>query len=100
MGNSLQDAIFCNLFDTKGLSLQVFPRPRRRPPLKSLSAASYRQFNCASEDLESSPMLIMAPTCSSERNKQTLLISDLNNRRSIVKSVSWLKKPLMCLVSK
>jgi len=49
--------------------------------LKSLSAANYRQFNCASEDLESGPMLIMAPTCSSERNKQTLLISDLNNRK-------------------
>jgi len=65
----------------KGLTLQVFPRPRRRPPLKSLSAIRYRPFNSASEDLESSPMLIMSPTSSSERNKQTMLISDLNNRK-------------------
>ena len=64
-----------------GLTLQVFPRPRRRPPLKSLRAIKYRPFNSASEDLESSPMLIMSPTSSSERNKQTMLISDLNNRK-------------------
>merc|ERR1712126_541640 len=64
-----------------GLTLQVFPRPRRRPPLKSLSAIKYRPFNSASEDLESSPMLIMSPTSSSERNKQTMLISDLNSKK-------------------
>ena len=68
-------------FSISGLTLQVFPRPRRRPPLKSLSAIKYRPFNSASEDLESSPMLIMSPTSSSERNKQTMLISDLNNRK-------------------
>jgi hypothetical protein len=65
----------------KGFTLEVFPRSRRRPPLKSLSAISYRPFDSASEDLESSPMLIMSPTSSSERNKQTVLISDLNNRK-------------------
>jgi len=60
----------------------VFPRSRRRPPLKSLSAINYRPFNSElSEDLESSPMLIMSPTSSSERNKQTMLISDLNHRK-------------------
>jgi len=63
-------------------TLEVFPRSRRRPPLKSLSAINYRPFNSElSEDLESSPMLIMSPTSSSERNKQTVLISDLNNRK-------------------
>ena len=72
---------YIDFFSISGLTLQVFPRPRRRPPLKSLSAIKYRPFNSASEDLESSPMLIMSPTSSSERNKQTMLISDLNNRK-------------------
>ena len=57
----------------------MFPRSRRRPPLRSLTAINYRHFS-ASEDQESDSMLIMSPTSSSERNKQTMLISDLNHR--------------------
>merc|ERR1711936_1081598 len=64
----------------KGFTIKVFPRSRRRPPLRSLTAINYRKFS-ASEDLESSSMLIMSPTSSSERNKQTMLISDLNHRK-------------------
>ena len=63
-----------------GFTLQVFPRSRRRPPLRSLTAIDYRQFS-ASENQEVDSMLIMSPTSSSERNKQTVLISDLNNRK-------------------
>merc|ERR1711878_66435 len=63
-----------------GFTIKVFPRSRRRPPLRSSIAINYRQFS-ASEELESSSMLIMSPTSSSERNKQTMLISDLNNRK-------------------
>ena len=58
----------------------MFPRSRRRPPLRSLTAISNRQFS-ASENQEAGSMLIMSPTSSSERNKQTMLISDLNNRK-------------------
>merc|ERR1712110_70123 len=72
--------IFNNVFEGKGYILQVFPRSRRRPPLTSLTAISNRQFS-ASENQEAGSMLIMSPTSSSERNKQTMLISDLNNRK-------------------
>ena len=58
----------------------MFPRSRRRPPLTSFTAINNRQFS-ASENQEAGSMLIMSPTSSSERNKQTVLISDLNNRK-------------------
>ena len=73
---------FSNLFPFPilGFILQTFPRSRRRPPLTSLTAINNRQFS-ASENQEAGSMLIMSPTSSSERNKQTMLISDLNNRK-------------------
>jgi len=75
---------FCHFFEVKGFTLQVFPRSRRRPPLRSLTAIDYRQFS-ASENQEVDSMLIMSPTSSSERNKQTMLISDLNFKANSAK---------------
>ena len=71
-----------------GFSSQVCIQPRRRSkaPLLSRNAIKHRLFSESSLNQEVDSMLIMSPTSSSERNKQTMLISDLNNKQRVGKS--------------